>query len=110
MLLIFGTANLQSVADLSGELPRWSLAAWLFYPELLPQIVGWPVLGLAIAWLVLLVARRIPALEGWPTWLLLGWAFVGYVFFTAIAVPEPRHLMTALPPLAVLAACALDRL
>lgn len=68
------------------------------------------MLGLAIAGLVLLVARRIPALEGWPTWLLLGWVFVSYVFFTAIAVREPRHLMTALPPLAVLTACALDRL
>ena len=110
LLLTFGSANLQSAADLSGELPRWSLVAWSFYPALLPQIVGWPVLGLAAAGLVALIAGRIPALKGWPTWLLIGWTVIGYVFFTAIAVREPRHLMTALPPLAVLAACALDRL
>ncbi|HEV2263565.1 MAG TPA: glycosyltransferase family 39 protein [Stellaceae bacterium] len=110
LLFTFGSANLQSAADLSGELPRWSFAAWSFYPVLLPQIVGWPVLGLAVAGLVAFVAGRIPALKGWPAWLLLGWTFIGYAFFTAIAVREPRHLMTALPPLAVLAACALDRL
>jgi len=110
LLLTFGVANFQSAADLSGELPRWSLAAWTFYPELLPQIVGWPVLGLAIAGCGFLIAGRLSVLKGWPAWLLLGWAFVGYAFFTAIAVREPRHLMTAVPPLAILAACALDRL
>ena len=109
-MLTFGVANFQSAADLSGELPRWSLAAWTFYPELLPQIVGWPVLGLAIAGCGFLIAGRLSVLKGWPAWLLLGWAFVGYAFFTAIAVREPRHLMTAVPPLAILAACALDRL
>lgn len=110
LLLTFGVANFQSAADLAGELPRWSPAAWTFYPGLLPQIVGWPVLGLAVAGLGVLIAGRISALKGWPTWLLLGWVLVGYGFFTAIAVREPRHLMTAVPPLAILAACALDQL
>lgn len=110
ILLTFGSANLQSAANLSGELPRWSFAAWSFYAALLPQIVGWPVLGLAAAGFIALIAGRIPALKGWPVWLLLGWTVIGYVFFTAIAVREPRHLMTALPPLAVLAACVLERL
>lgn len=110
LLLTFGVANIQSAADLTGELPRWSLAAWTFYPGLLPQIVGWPMLVLAIAGFGFLIAGRIPVLNGWPTWLLLGWLLVGYVFFTAIAVREPRHLMTAVPPLAIVAACALDQL
>lgn len=110
LLLTFGSANLQSTADLSGELPRWSLAAWSFYPALLPQIVGWPVLGLAVAGFVGFAVGRIPAFKGWPAWLLVGWTVIGYVFFSAIAVREPRHLMTALPPLAVVAACALDQL
>ncbi len=110
LLLIFGSANFQSAADLSGELPRWSLAAWLFYPALLPQIVGWPVLGLAITALALLAVGRLHVLKGWPAWLLIGWVLIGYVFFTAIAVREPRHIMTTMPPLAVLAACALDQI
>lgn len=36
LLFTFGSANLQSAADLSGEVPRWSVAAWSFYPALLP--------------------------------------------------------------------------
>ncbi|MDE2229289.1 MAG: glycosyltransferase family 39 protein [Alphaproteobacteria bacterium] len=110
LVLTFGSANFQSAADLAGELPRWSLAAWLYYPSLLPEIAGWPVLGLAIIGLGLFVAGRLPVLKGWPAWLLFGWALIGYVFFTAIAVREPRHLMTAVPPLAILAACALDQI
>jgi len=110
LLLTFGSANFQSAADLSGELPRWSLAAWLFYPALLPQIVGWPVLGLATTGIVLMAVGRLRALNGWAAWLLIGWTLIGYAFFTAIAVREPRHIMTAMPPLAVLAACALDQI
>jgi 4-amino-4-deoxy-L-arabinose transferase-like glycosyltransferase len=106
LLLIFGTANFQSAADLSGELPRWSVAAWVFYPTLLPQIVSWPMLGLAVLGVGLLASGRLPSLKGWPAWLLVSWALGGYAFFTAIAVREPRHLMTAVPPFAVLAACA----
>lgn len=68
------------------------------------------MLGLAVAGLVAFVAGRIPALKGWPACLLVGWAVIGYVFFTAIAVREPRHLMTALPPLAILAACGLGHM
>jgi len=68
------------------------------------------VLGLVVAGLGALIAGRILTLKGWPAWLLVGWTVIGYLFFTAIAVREPRHLMTALPPLAVLAACALDQL
>jgi hypothetical protein len=104
LLLTFGSANFQSAANLSGELPRWSLAAWLFYPALLPQIVGWPVLGLATTGIMLLAVGRLRVLNGWAAWLLIGWTLIGYAFFTAIAVREPRHIMTAMPPLAVLAA------
>ena len=115
LALNFGMANFQSVDDLAGELPRWSLAAWQFYPDLLPQILGWPVLALALAGAGLLLSGRLPAFKspgagGWPAWLLLGWIALGYAFFTAIAVREPRHILTVMPPFAILAASALDRL
>ncbi len=115
LALEFGMANFQSVDDLAGELPRWSLAAWQFYPDLLPQILGWPVLALALAGAGLLLAGRLPAFKSsgtgnWPAWLLLGWIALGYVFFSAIAVREPRHILTVMPPFAILAASVLDRL
>lgn len=115
LALEFGMANFQSVDDLAGELPRWSLAAWEFYPDLLPQILGWPVLVLALAGAALLLTSRLPAFKSsgagfWPAWLLLGWIVLGYAFFSAIAVREPRHILTVMPPFAILAASVLDRL
>ena len=63
LALEFGMANFRSVNDLAGELPRWSLDAWRFYPDLLPQILGWPLLALALAGAGLLLAGRLHAFK-----------------------------------------------
>ena len=108
--LKFGAVNFQSVADHPGEFSRWSLEAWLFYPGLLPELLGWPVVLASAAEAGLLAVRKETRLAGWPSWLLLGWLVAGYAFFTAISVREPRHVLTALVPLAIFAGLALDRL
>lgn len=105
--LRFGIANFQSAAALANELPRWSVAAWTFYPALLPEILGWPVLLLALAGAALLLAGKLPALKGWPAWLLLAWVLVGYVGFSAIALRAPRHFLPVMTPFVILAAASL---
>ncbi len=57
-----------------------------------------------------IAAFKSPGSGNWPVWLLLGWIALGYAFFSVIAVREPRHILTVMPPFAILAASALDRL
>lgn len=95
----FGAVNVQSVAGRPGDLPRFSPGAWLFYPAQLPAQLGWPPLVLGAGGLLAVLFR--PPLAG-PVWgrtLLLAWLIGGYVFFSLIAVREPRHDMMALFPL-----------
>ncbi len=103
----FGTANIDSVAGRSIDMPRWSLAAWLYYPSLLPSLVGWPTLVLGLGGIAAALTLRGSTLRGWPLWLLLGWIIFGDLFFSAIGVREPRHILMVLLPLPILAISAL---
>ncbi len=95
----FGAVNVQSVAGRPGDLPRFSAGAWLFYAEQMPSQLGWPPLVLGAGGLLAVMFR--PRLAGplWGRTLLLVWFIGGYVFFSLIAVREPRHDMMALFPL-----------
>jgi 4-amino-4-deoxy-L-arabinose transferase-like glycosyltransferase len=108
--LHYGAANIQSASDLAGELPRDSLAAWLFYPAALPEMLSWPVLVLALVGSALVARERGGALRGWPLVLLLTWIAVGYLAFSAISLRAPRHVLPVLTPLVILAGYALQRL
>ena len=108
--LHYGAANIQSAADLAGEAPRWSLAAWLFYPEALPEILSWPVLILALAGLALVARARGGIFKGWPLILLLAWIILGYLAFSAISLRAPRHVLPVLTLLVILAGYAIERL
>jgi hypothetical protein len=110
LTLKFGTANLQSIAGRPGDMARSSAASWLFYPELLPQLLGWPTLLLAIAGAGLAVYGAGTELRLWSTWLALGWLLVGYVFMSAIGVHEARHFLLVILPLPIIAAYALHAL
>ncbi len=74
------------------------------YAHVLPPVIGWLVLLLAAAGLVLL--------RGHNTWrerLLLTWLAVPVVFFTLWPVKGFQYLLPATPVIAVLAARTLDR-
>lgn len=107
LTLKFGMANLQSVAGREGDLSHFSLASWLFYPRLVPEMMGWPALLLGVAGLGLWAAGRLRLRERWLGVLLLGWLGFGYAFVSYIGVKEPRHGMMVLLPLVLLAPLAL---
>jgi len=110
MTIKFGGVNVQSVAGRSTDLPRASIAAWLFYAKAIPAYLGYAGTALAVCGLVLVLSGRTAPLEARVAWLLVGWLAFGYLFFSTIEVREPRHGMMIAFPLAVCAVLALDRL
>jgi len=109
LTVTFGEANIQSVAGRPADSPLASVAAWLFYAEAIPQYLGYCALTLGVGGLVLVALRQTPPLEPWFIGLLVGWLAVGYIFFSAIGVREPRHGLMIAFPLVLFALLALHR-
>ncbi len=105
----FGAINVQSVAGRADDLPRTSLAAWLFYVEAIPGYLGYVGTVLAACGLGLVLWRRPAPLDPRLAWLLVGWLAFGYLFFSLIAVRETRHGMMLAFPLTVFAVVAVHR-
>lgn len=96
--LQFGHVNFNSVQG--GQWtpqPVFSVASWLFYLEQLPAQLGWLTLILAALFLVGSLLRKSWRGEAWSFVLL--WFVSGYVFFSLIALKEPRHTVLILFPL-----------
>jgi 4-amino-4-deoxy-L-arabinose transferase-like glycosyltransferase len=110
LTLKFGAINMQSVAGRSTDLPRTSLAAWLFYAKTIPQYLGYVATVLSACGLLWVLRRRTEPLGRCLTWLFLGWLVFGYLFFSAIDVREPRHGMMVAFPLVVFTALAIHRM
>jgi hypothetical protein len=110
LTLKFGMINVQSVAGRPDDLPRTSLAAWLFYAKEMPHYLG--ILGtvLAACGIVFVLRRRTAPLEPWLARFLLAWFVFGYLFFSSIDVREPRHGLMMTFPLAIFAVLALYRI
>jgi 4-amino-4-deoxy-L-arabinose transferase-like glycosyltransferase len=109
MTLKFGAVNIQSVAGRPTDLPRASLAAWLFYLQAIPGYLGYVGTALAAGGLALVLRRRPAPLEPRLAWLLVGWLGFGYLFFSLIEVRETRHGLMLAFPLVVFAVLALHR-
>lgn len=103
ILLKFGAINRDSVSGLAGTLPLDSLACWLFYIRALPSQLGVVSVLLGVGGLALIVERMARDEDRWAWGLLLAWIMIGYLFFSAISVKEPRHSIMVLLPLAIAA-------
>ena len=111
--LKFGHADLaQSVGSNTklimahyDALPRWSVAAWTFYPRLAPTLLNPVIVLLTVGALVLALAdagfRRANAL-----W--LGWFLFAYLTFSFYDNRLPRHSTFWWPAWVALAAACLD--
>jgi hypothetical protein len=93
------TGTYRSVAVDIGGYPLWTPDAWLFYPARLLSVVTLPVLVLAAT--ALLVARS-SGLGREVRRLGLA-ALIYYVWFSAIAVKEPRYILLLVLPVIGLA-------
>jgi len=107
----FGQVNVASLAgSIRPDIPRWSIAAWTFYAELLPSQLGWLTVACAPGYVASAGIRGGWRLPRQAALLLLCWLAIGYAFFSLIMVREPRHDLMALLPVAIAAAALFDRL
>jgi 4-amino-4-deoxy-L-arabinose transferase-like glycosyltransferase len=104
----FGSINVESVAGRRpGFLPRFGLDAWLYYGRLIPPDLGIAATLLSVVGLLSMARFQRGSHERWMAIFLVTWLVVAYVFFSAIALREPRHGLLMLLPLAVNAIVAL---
>ena len=107
----FSFARLNVGSVVGGQwssLPIFSWAGWTFYARHFPGQTNWSVVILAVAGLACAVVKKRWWGEGET--FLGAWLIVGYVFFSLIALKEPRHTVLILLPLAFLAVQAFVRL
>jgi hypothetical protein len=110
MTLKFGQVNLNaSAGETGGELSRLAWENWTYYARRLPGQLGWPVLILALLYPAayrLGPGWRLPPIEAR---LLCVWFGFGYLFFSLIALKEPRHSLLILLPVVLFAVAAVVR-
>jgi len=93
--------NLERFATDRFNAPR---AIWFYVPILIGGMLPWSLYLVTLPWpsaiSVVLGRRRLTDGE----WRLLLWAFVPLLFFTLSIGKQPRYILPALPPLAILLA------
>jgi 4-amino-4-deoxy-L-arabinose transferase-like glycosyltransferase len=101
--LYFGRANMQSVTGIpDAEVSRANIQGWLWYARALPDQIGWPALGGAIAFVLTWFWNRIRGRSVFDdTFFFLLWFIAGYLFYSAIDLKEARHSIFILLPVAI---------
>ena len=111
MTILFGQSNVQSVAGIAdAPVERWSVAGWLWYLRLLPDELGWPMLGLGALGAILALIRNRTSFDRRFAVTLAAWFAVGYVFLSLIDLKEARHSIFILLPIIFSAGYATSRL
>jgi 4-amino-4-deoxy-L-arabinose transferase-like glycosyltransferase len=106
----FGSYNLDQAAGLPGGAPsRWSIAELTYYTRIMPVVISWPTLAFACLYVLALPFAPTLRLSRADTVFLGSWLFVGYAFYSMIAVKEPRHILFITYPLALAAVLGIDR-
>jgi hypothetical protein len=113
MTLEFGGVNVGAVAggQTANEFHRMSVENWLYYLRKLPEMVGpLGMVPIAGAFLAGTLARRNgkKAINVSLSF-LAAWFFFGYLFFSLVALKEPRHGVFLLLPLLLLSLVAWER-
>ena len=107
---LWGRINVhQSVGGDWVEYSRKSLAGWIYVAKQWPSQVGWVVLGLAALYCAGAMLWKRWRLPKAALFFLGAWVLTGYLFFTLIALKEPRHSILIVFPLVFLAVVAILR-
>jgi hypothetical protein len=110
LFFAFASYDLEQAASMPGSPARWSAESLSYYARILPTVFSWPTVVLACLytitslWMPALRPARMEAV------FLVAWVVVGYVFYSMIAVKEPRHILFITYPFALAAVLLLVRL
>lgn len=111
MTMEFGQVNVNSASGArASDIPRDNIWAWIYYLKQIPHQFGWPTAVFSFTFIVVSITNhhwRLPK-KGQITFLV--WLLVGYFFFSAISLRDPRLNLSALLPLPILAVLALNRM
>lgn len=106
----FGSANVQSVAGRSGDLPRTGWQAWLFYARTIESGLSPIPTTLALVGAALVTWRPLTTADRRVWALCVAWLGVGYFFFSAIGLKDPRQGLVLLLPFVLWTVYALQRI
>ena len=88
---------------------RWSIAGWSYYATVIPASVTWPLLALGLIYVALAPFWPRLRLGRTDSLFLIAWLMSGYVFYSLVAVKEPRYDLFAVYPIALAAILLIDR-
>lgn len=108
---LWGRTNVhQSVGGEWVEYSRKSVAGWIYVAKQWPSQVGWVVLGLALVYCAGAMLWKRWRLPRAALFFFAAWVLVGYLFFTLIALKEPRHSILVTFPLVFFSIIAILRI
>jgi 4-amino-4-deoxy-L-arabinose transferase-like glycosyltransferase len=110
VFLSFSSYNLDQAETVAAAASRWSVASLTYYIVAMPSVVSWPSLVLASIYVAAVPFARSLRLPRTDAILLSTWVTFGYVFYTMIAVKDPRHIMLVTYPIVLAAVLLLDRM
>ncbi|NOQ14759.1 MAG: 4-amino-4-deoxy-L-arabinose transferase [Methyloprofundus sp.] len=107
----FGAQNIESVLDSSNpNVASSALYEWVWYMMQFPAQLGWPVIILAIAGLLLSLLSKTNRLPKRDMIVLGIWFLTGYLFFSAIDLKGARLDIFIFLPLVIIALLPIERL
>ena len=109
MFAAFATYNITQAVSVGSAAGRWSAGQLTYYARVMPDVLSWPVVLLAVLFCVAYRwVRRVRPVRPDAAYLLI-WFLVGYAFYTMIAMKEPRQVLFITGPLVIFAALAIER-
>jgi hypothetical protein len=106
----FAKYNLDQAASVpTMTTTRWSFAGWSYYASVIPASVTWPLLALGLIYAALAPLWPRLRLGRTDSVFLIAWLASGYVFYSLVAVKEPRYDLFAVYPIALAAVLLIDR-
>lgn len=110
LFFMYSSYDLIQAAAVGGSNEsRWSLRELTYYARTMGEVVSWPALALATTYFIVLPFFPRLRLPKDDAAFMIAWVVLGYIFYSLIAVKEPRHILFITYPIALTAVVLLDR-